>query len=96
MFEDQTIHIQLWDTSGQEDYKKLRPLSYPQTNVFIIAFSLISPLSLEKVETEFLPEIEEHCPGVPYILVGTMNSLNMQMNTKKKDGIQYQRKKAKN
>ena len=34
MVEDQAINLQLWDTAGQEDYKKLRPLSYPQTDVF--------------------------------------------------------------
>jgi small GTP-binding protein len=36
MVEDQQINLQLWDTAGQEDYKKLRPLSYPQTDVFVI------------------------------------------------------------
>ena len=70
LIDDQPLNLQLWDTSGHSDYKKLRPLSYPQTDALIIAFSLVSPLSLEKVETEFLPEIEEHCRGAPYILVG--------------------------
>jgi len=37
---------------GQEDYDRLRPLSYPQTDVFIVAFSLVSPISLENVEAK--------------------------------------------
>ena len=74
MVEDQAINIQLWDTSGQEDYKKLRPLSYIGADVFILAFSLCDPTSLENIENIWLPEITEHCPGTPYILVGTNSS----------------------
>lgn len=75
MVEDQAINLQLWDTSGQEDYKKLRPLSYPQTDIFILSFSLVSPTSLENVENMWVPEIKEHCPGIPYILVGLKSGL---------------------
>jgi len=41
MVDDKAIMLGLWDTAGQEDYDRLRPLSYPQTNVFLICFSLI-------------------------------------------------------
>ena len=35
--------------TGQEDYNRLRPLSYRGADVFILAFSLISKASYENV-----------------------------------------------
>ena len=50
--DSKTIKAQIWDTAGQEDYDRLRPLSYPQTDVFLICFSLVSPPSFENVRTK--------------------------------------------
>lgn len=52
-----TISLGLWDTAGQEDYDRLRPLSYPQTDVFLICFSLVSPPSYENVRTKVRPQL---------------------------------------
>lgn len=35
------------DTAGQEAYNQLRSLSYPQSDVFLIVFSVIEPASFE-------------------------------------------------
>ena len=40
----------LFDTAGQEDYDRLRPLSYPQTDVFLVCFSAAAPASYENVK----------------------------------------------
>uniref|UniRef100_A0AAX7U326 Ras homolog family member Gb n=1 Tax=Astatotilapia calliptera TaxID=8154 RepID=A0AAX7U326_ASTCA len=69
------ISLNLWDTAGQEEYDRLRTLSYPQTNVFVICFSISSPASYENVKHKWHPEVSHHCPGVPILLVGTKSDL---------------------
>ncbi|KAJ5819797.1 Small GTPase superfamily Rab type [Penicillium riverlandense] len=71
MVDGRPISLGLWDTAGQEDYDRLRPLSYPQTDVFLICFSIVSPPSFDNVQAKWFPEIEHHAPNVPIILVGT-------------------------
>jgi len=71
MVDGKPINLGLWDTAGQEDYDRLRPLSYPQTDVFLICFSIISPASFENVRAKWFPEVSHHCPNTPILLVGT-------------------------
>lgn len=58
-------------TAGQEDYDRLRPLSYPGTNVFLICYSVVNPASYENVKQKWYPEVHHHASGVPIILIGT-------------------------
>ena len=64
------ISFHLWDTAGSDDYDRLRPLSYPDTEVFLLCFSLINPNSFANVADKWCHEINHHCPDVPKILVG--------------------------
>ncbi|KXN92660.1 hypothetical protein AN958_11762, partial [Leucoagaricus sp. SymC.cos] len=48
----------LFDTAGQEDYDRLRPLSYPQTDFFLVCFSVTSSASFENVKKKWFPEID--------------------------------------
>lgn len=52
MVDGRPISLGLWDTAGQEDYDRLRPLSYPQTDVFLICFSIVSPPSFDNVKAK--------------------------------------------
>lgn len=67
----QTINLGLWDTAGQEDYNRLRPLSYRGADVFLLAFSLISRPSFENISKKWVPELRHYAPSVPIVLVGT-------------------------
>ena len=81
MVDGKPVNLGLWDTAGQEDYDRLRPLSYPQTDVFLICYSIISPASFDNVKSKWYPEIQHHAPGVPIILVGTKADLKNDQNT---------------
>lgn len=70
-----TINIGLWDTAGQEDYDKLRPLSYPGAHVFLLCFSVVSSTSFANIRSKWYTEVKEYCPNVPMILVGTKYDL---------------------
>jgi len=83
MVDGKPINLGLWDTAGQEDYDRLRPLSYPQTDVFLVCFSVISQSSFDNVKSKWVPEIQHHAPGVPLLLVGTKSDLRKDSATEK-------------
>lgn len=69
------IELALWDTAGQEEYDRLRVLSYPGVNAILVCFGIDSPTSLENVIDKWVPEASHFCPGVPIILVGLKTDL---------------------
>lgn len=70
-----TVELSLWDTSGQEDYDRLRPIQYPETDVVLICFSVMWRDSLLNVSSRWCPEVRHFCPNVPILLVGTKSDL---------------------
>lgn len=64
------VELALWDTAGQEDYDRLRPLSYPDSNVVLICYSVDLPDSLDNVMEKWVSEVLHFCQGVPFVLVG--------------------------
>lgn len=69
MIDGKPISLGLWDTAGQEDYDRLRPLSYPQTDVFLVCFSLVSPPSFENVKTKVSLVVFDHSPLLKHDLI---------------------------
>ncbi|GAB7359813.1 hypothetical protein MBLNU230_g6981t1 [Neophaeotheca triangularis] len=63
------VELSLWDTAGQEEFDRLRSLSYDDTHAIMLCFSVDSPDSLENVESKWVGEIAENCPGVKLVLV---------------------------
>ena len=69
--EDKQYTLALFDTAGQETFDQLRPVAYPQTDVFLVCFSVVYPSSLQNVQKLWIHEIQRYCPKTPFILVGT-------------------------
>lgn len=65
------LSLGLWDTSGQEFYDRLRPISYANTDFYLLVFNLVSPISLQNIVCKWWPEINRHAPNAKCILVGT-------------------------
>ncbi|KAL9538490.1 hypothetical protein MBANPS3_010898 [Mucor bainieri] len=70
-----TVQLALWDTAGQEDYDRLRPLSYVGTHVILLCFAIDSPDSLDNVQEKWITELYTYIPNVPIILVGCKKDL---------------------
>jgi len=69
--ETDVVLLHLWDTAGQEDYDRLRPLSYPGADVVLLCFSTISQASYDAIREKWAPEVHHFIPGVTIFLIGT-------------------------
>ncbi|KAK8038634.1 RHO1 protein [Apiospora rasikravindrae] len=70
-----TVELALWDTAGQEEYDRLRPLSYPETDLIFVCFAIDCPNSLDNVLDKWYPEVLHFCPYTPLVLVGLKSDL---------------------
>lgn len=79
--EGKEVKFSLWDTAGQEGYARIRTLSYPKTDIFLLCFSVVNHPSFVNVKDRWYVEIQHHCPNVPIILVGTKTDLRNDEST---------------
>ncbi|XP_023573405.1 transforming protein RhoA-like isoform X2 [Octodon degus] len=70
-------------TDIKEDYDLLRPLSYPDTDVILMCFSIDSPNRLENIPEKWTPEVKHFCPDVPIILGGNKKDLRNDEHTRR-------------
>ncbi|AMD21556.1 HFL300Wp [Eremothecium sinecaudum] len=76
------VQLALWDTAGQEEYERLRPMSYSKADIILIGFAIDDPESLENAREKWTVEALRYCPNAPIILVGLKNDLRKDDNTK--------------
>ncbi|KAH3723132.1 Rho GTPase protein rac1 [Pelomyxa schiedti] len=75
MLEEKAYNVVLWDTTGGEDYDRIRLCSYLGTDILLLCFSLVNPRGFENIRSKWFPEISHHCPKTPFIIVGTKRDL---------------------
>eukprot|EP00475_Leptophrys_vorax_P010791 TRINITY_DN1735_c0_g1_i1.p1 TRINITY_DN1735_c0_g1~~TRINITY_DN1735_c0_g1_i1.p1 ORF type:complete len:193 (-),score=42.93 TRINITY_DN1735_c0_g1_i1:52-630(-) len=72
------IKLGLWDTAGQDDYDRLRPLSYNAANIVLICFAIDSIDSYNNVKNKWVAEAQQYAPQAKYLIVGTKSDLRSQ------------------
>jgi len=73
--DNKPVQMQLCDTAGQDDFDALRPLCYPNTDIFLLCFSVVSPTSFNNIQEKWVTEVRRHAPHCPVMLVGTQCDL---------------------
>ena len=74
-FKGRYLTLSIWDTAGQEEYSRLRALSYPDTNIFFLCFDVTKKHSFTNVRDRWYTEIMHHCPDAKLLLIGTKSDL---------------------
>ena len=64
------IKMNLADTAGQEDYDRLRPMQYPNTDCIVIIFDLCNSNTFESAKSKWFEEAQKYLPNVPIIYAG--------------------------
>ena len=88
------IELSLWDTAGQEEFDRLRSLSYDDTHTIMLCFSVDSQESLENVESKWLSEIADNCQGVKLVLVAMKCDLREKGGDEEEQGDRSGREKV--
>lgn len=70
-----TVNLALWDTAGQEDYDTIRPLSYRDTDLVLICYTIENKNRLPNISKNWLMEIKNYCPEAGYFLIGLKSDL---------------------
>ncbi|KAK4455319.1 hypothetical protein QBC34DRAFT_66989 [Podospora aff. communis PSN243] len=78
---DGSFEVALWDTAGQEDYDRIRPLSYPDAHALIMCFAIDSPDSLINIGEKWHAEGIHFLPNVPIFVVGCKQDLRYDAET---------------
>lgn len=83
--QNKSISLALWDTAGQEDYDTIRPLSYRETDLVLLCYTIDNRRNLENISTKWLMEIKNYCPSADYMLVGLKEDLRYEDDIDKKE-----------
>eukprot|EP00764_Aduncisulcus_paluster_P002441 gnl/Carplike_NY0171/1360_a1848_1142.p1 GENE.gnl/Carplike_NY0171/1360_a1848_1142~~gnl/Carplike_NY0171/1360_a1848_1142.p1 ORF type:complete len:208 (+),score=47.67 gnl/Carplike_NY0171/1360_a1848_1142:36-626(+) len=75
LYHEESINLSLWDTAGQDTYQRFRPITYTDTDVFLVCFSVVRPESFKNITEKWIPEVRHTRPDAAIVLVGTKSDL---------------------
>ncbi|XP_030210280.1 rho-related GTP-binding protein RhoF isoform X2 [Gadus morhua] len=59
----------------EDDYDRLRPLSYQEAHLIMVCYDVTNPTSFENVLIKWHPELKHFCKDIPVILIGCKTDL---------------------
>ncbi|EPR79543.1 RAS GTPase [Spraguea lophii 42_110] len=74
------VSLTLWDTAGQEDYDSVRPLSYRDTDLVLLCYTVENSDLLDNIAKKWVLEIKNYCPTAGYFLIGLKKDLREEEN----------------
>lgn len=80
MVDEKPYQLTVCEAICRDEYDRVRPQTYPDTDVFLILYSSVHPASFEKVRQKWYPEVTFHCPNTPIVLVATKIDIREQMS----------------
>ncbi|KAM0686985.1 hypothetical protein COBT_001782 [Conglomerata obtusa] len=78
------ISIAIWDTAGQEEYDAVRPVSYSETDLIFLCYSIENKNMLMNIGAKWMPEIRNYCPTAGTFLVALKSDLRDDENLDRK------------
>ncbi|KRX07960.1 P-loop containing nucleoside triphosphate hydrolase [Pseudocohnilembus persalinus] len=85
-FAKKLVNLELVDTAGQDEYGNLRNLAYPNTDVFLITFSVVEPSTYHNALQKWYPELNQKNPDAIKIFVGNKIDIRDEEAKKHKAG----------
>ncbi|KAM0672915.1 Rho GTPase [Ordospora colligata] len=67
---DKQVSLAVWDTAGQEDYDTIRPLSYRETDIVLLCYTIEDNKKISNISRKWLMEIRNYCPNSKFFLIG--------------------------
>ncbi|CAO3626561.1 unnamed protein product [Cunninghamella blakesleeana] len=89
----QTVELSIWDTAGQEEFDRLRSLSYADTHVVMMCYAVDSRDSLENIPNKWMEEVIDQCPNAKLVLVALKCDLrddNEKLKKMKSSPVMYE------
>lgn len=88
--ETESVNLTLWDTAGQEDYDSVRPLSYKDTDLVLLCYTIENCQVLSNIPKKWLFEIKNYCPSANFFLIGLKKDIRDEKTSNVQGIVSYE------